>query len=98
MVPDGWKLYPIKDECECIIDCVNKTAPIVDFETPYKMIRTTNVRHGRVDTNNVRYVTKDIYITWIRRGAPQNGDLVLTREAPVGEVGIIEDAKGVFLG
>lgn len=97
-MPDGWKLVPIKEICSCIIDCVNKTAPIVDYETPYKMIRTTNVRNGRVDTKNVRCVTEETYNKWTRRGSPKSGDLIFTREAPVGEVGIIEDAEGVFLG
>ena len=98
MVPNGWKRVPIKEACESIIDCVNKTAPVVEFETPFKMIRTTNVRNGRVNTSDVRYVTEDTYLQWVRRGKPQVGDIIFTREAPVGEVGILEDADGVFLG
>lgn len=98
MLPDGWKLVPIKEICSCIVDCVNKTAPVVDYETPYKMIRTTNVRHGRVDTKNVRYITEETYKIWTRRGNLENGDLIFTREAPVGEIGVLEDANGVFLG
>lgn len=98
MLPDGWKLVPIKEICSCIVDCVNKTAPVVDYETPYKMIRTTNVRHGRVDTKNVRYVTEETYKIWTRRENLENGDLIFTREAPVGEIGVLEDANGVFLG
>lgn len=98
MLPDGWKLVPIKEICSCIVDCVNKTAPVVDYETPYKMIRTTNVRHGRVDTKNVRYITEETYKIWTHRGNLENGDLIFTREAPVGEIGVLEDANGVFLG
>ncbi|NUD25849.1 restriction endonuclease subunit S [Escherichia coli] len=98
MVPKGWKRVPIKDVCESIIDCVNKTAPVVDYETPFKMIRTTNVRNGRVNTEDVRYVTEDTYLQWIRRGKPQVGDIIFTREAPVGEAGVLQDAEGIFLG
>ena len=98
MVPNGWTRVPIKEVCHSIIDCVNKTAPVVDYETPYKMIRTSNVRNGRVNTFDVRYVTKETYEQWTRRGAPLNGDVILTREAPVGEVGILENAEGIFLG
>lgn len=98
MVPNGWIRLPIKDVCESIIDCVNKTAPVVDYQTNFKMIRTTNVRNGRVDTDNVRYVTEETYRQWIRRGAPKKGDIIFTREAPVGEVGVLEDSNGVFLG
>ena len=98
MVPESWCRVPIKMACESIIDCVNKTAPVVGYETPYKMIRTTNVRNGRVNTIDVRYVTEETYLQWIRRGAPEKGDIIFTREAPVGEVGILEDATGIFLG
>ena len=98
MVPNGWERKSIKELCESIIDCVNKTAKHVDYTTPYKMIRTTNVRHGKVDTENVRYVDEDVYKQWIRRGAPQDGDIIFTREAPVGEAGILENSEGIFLG
>lgn len=98
MVPEGWKRKPIGDVCAAIVDCVNKTAPVVDEPTLYKMIRTTNVRHGRVDTNNVRYVSEETFRTWTRRGELQDEDIILTREAPVGEVGQLRNAQGMFLG
>lgn len=93
-----WPTVEISEACELIIDCVNKTAPVVEGPTPYKMIRTTNVRDGWVDTTNVRYVDEEIYVKWVRRGTPKNGDVILTREAPLGEVGLLRDASGVFLG
>ncbi|EKN3392652.1 restriction endonuclease subunit S [Yersinia intermedia] len=98
MVPRGWKRVPIKEVCESIIDCVNKTAPVVDYETSFKMIRTTNVRNGKVNTEDVRFVTEDTYLQWVRRGKPKAGDIIFTREAPVGEAGILQDAEGIFLG
>ncbi|KFD22571.1 type I restriction-modification system, specificity subunit S [Tatumella ptyseos ATCC 33301] len=98
MVPNGWKIIPIKDACEAIIDCVNKTAPVVDYKTNFKMLRTTNVRNGRVNTQDVRYVTEETYLQWVKRGKPKRGDIIFTREAPVGEAGILEEDNGVFLG
>lgn len=97
-IPKGWEVRKISELCTHVVDCVNKTAPVVDYKTPYKMIRTTNVRHGRVDTENVRYVTEETYNAWTRRLTPENGDLIFTREAPVGECGVLEDSRGVFLG
>jgi type I restriction enzyme S subunit len=98
MIPAEWKIVPISELCSDVVDCVNKTAQVVDYKTPFKMIRTTNVRHGRVDTENVRYVAQETYETWTRRMRPENGDLIFTREAPVGECGVLEDSRGVFLG
>ena len=93
-----WPTVLIEDVCELIVDCVNKTAPVVAQETPFRMIRTTNVRHGRIDLSECRYVEKDTYEKWTRRANLQPGDVILTREAPIGEVGMVTDAKGVFLG
>ncbi len=93
-----WSVRPIRELCLSIVDCVNKTAPVVDHPTPYRMIRTTNVKDGRIELETVRHVTEDVYRRWVRRGDPQIGDIVLTREAPLGEVGMVKDASGVFLG
>ena len=38
MVPNDWERKPIKDLCESIIDCVNKTAKHVEHVTPFKII------------------------------------------------------------
>jgi len=94
----GWKRVRIDEACESIMDCVNKTAPKVDGPTPFKMIRTTNVRNGHVNLNSVNYVTEDVYRIWTRRQVPRQGDVILTREAPMGEVGILLSDDKVFLG
>ena len=93
-----WPIVAIEDVCELIVDCVNKTAPVVDRVTPYRMIRTTNVRNGRIDLTECRHVEESTYKTWTRRAQLQVGDVVLTREAPIGEVGFVTEAEGVFLG
>ncbi|MFJ8720741.1 restriction endonuclease subunit S [Streptomyces sp. NPDC093269] len=95
---ERWPLRSVEDVCTHVVDCVNRTAPTVDHETPYKMIRTTNVRNGLVDLSDVRYVDHETFLKWNRRLTPQLGDVLLTREAPVGEVGILRTDDQVFLG
>jgi hypothetical protein len=96
--PKGWPESGIEDVCELIVDCVNRTAPIVDGPTPFKMIRTTNVKAGKVNLAEVRYVTEETFKQWNRRTTPKRGDVLLTREAPVGEAGMLESDDSVFLG
>jgi type I restriction enzyme S subunit len=62
------------------------------------MIRTTNVRGGWIDTGAVRHVDETTFRRWTRRGAPKKGDVILTREAPLGEVGMLRTSEAVFLG
>ena len=95
---DGWVEKRIEEWCNSIMDCVNKTAPVVDGPMPFKMIRTTNIRNGRVDVSTVRFVTEETYKVWTRRQTPQKGDVILTREAPMGEVGMLLTDDHIFLG
>ncbi|WOD27086.1 restriction endonuclease subunit S [Alloalcanivorax xenomutans] len=97
-IPEGWDVVYISDVCTHIVDCVNKTAPVVDYVTPFKMIRTTNVRDGRILTEGMRYVTQETFQSWSRRLSLRKGDLIFTREAPVGECGLVDNAEGLFLG
>src|SRR6266704_6949498 len=93
-----WEKVCIKDGCESIIDCVNKTAPTVDYPTTFIMIRTNNIRDGRIDLSDIKYVTQEVFERWTRRILPEKGDIILTREAPLGEVGMIQTDDQIFLG
>lgn len=93
-----WPQIEVTQACELIVDCVNKTAPVVVGPTPYRMIRTTNIRNGRVSLEGCRYVDELTYKIWTRRALLKFGDVVLTREAPIGEVGYVDEPAGLFLG
>ncbi|MGF6806044.1 type I restriction enzyme S subunit [Paraburkholderia sp. Clong3] len=93
-----WPFVAVDQVCELIVDCVNKTAPVVPYPTPYRMIRTTNVRYGRVNLDDCKFVDESTFEKWTRRAKLAVGDVILTREAPIGEVGSIKEANGVFLG
>jgi type I restriction enzyme, S subunit len=86
----------LKDVCELIIDCEHKTAPTQ--ETGYPSIRTPNIGKGRLILNNVNRVSEETYKAWTKRAIPQAGDLILAREAPVGNVAIIPKNLKVCLG
>ncbi|HHK8419469.1 TPA: restriction endonuclease subunit S [Vibrio parahaemolyticus] len=94
----NWPRVQISEVCELIVDCVNKTAPRVDYETPFKMIRTPNVKGGKISLNDCRFVEEDTYEKWTRRAKVLRDDVLLTREAPMGEVGIVDFDDTVFLG
>lgn len=96
--PTTWQFGEAKDLCSELVDCINKTAPTVEFETPYKMIRTTNVKKGRVDLTEAKCVDEATFIKWNRRLKPEYRDIILTREAPLGDVGLIRTDEQVFLG
>ncbi|WP_082601748.1 restriction endonuclease subunit S [Achromobacter sp. Root83] len=93
-----WPVVTVDSVCDLIVDCVNKTAPVASEKTPFRMIRTTNVRNGTIDLSDCKYVTEETFEKWTRRAKLNIGDVILTREAPIGEVGLVVEAAGIFLG
>ena len=86
----------LDDICEFIVDCLHKTAPVQS--TGYPSIRTPNVGRGRLILDGVNRVSEKVYEEWTRRAVPAPGDLILTREAPAGNVAVIKDGQIVCLG
>lgn len=84
------------DVCELIVDCEHKTAPTQ--ETGYPSIRTPNIGQGHLLLDNVKRVSEETYKAWTKRAVPQAEDLILAREAPIGNVAIIPDNLKVCLG
>lgn len=95
-LPDKWEWATLFDAGLLVIDCYNKTPPYV--ETGIPLIRTTNIRNGIIDVMGAKRVTEETYQNWSTRCVPAPGDLIFTREAPVGEVGIIPENETVCLG
>ena len=86
-------LYEI---CLDIIDCEHKAAPIQEIGIP--SIRTTDIKCGVIDFRGANKVSDKTYKAWTQRLEPQPQDLILAREAPVGEVGIIPKGQKACLG
>ncbi|MBP5979937.1 MAG: restriction endonuclease subunit S [Halomonas sp.] len=81
---------------QLIVDCEHKTAPTQ--ETGYPSIRTPNIGEGYLFLDNVKRVSEETYHHWTKRALPKGGDLILAREAPAGNVGVIPEGEQVCLG
>ena len=86
----------LEDLCVLIVDCEHRTAPTQDEGIP--SIRTPNIGKGRLILEDVHRVSEETYREWTRRVEPEAGDLILAREAPAGNVGVIPDGLRVCLG
>ena len=86
----------LKDICEFIVDCPHSTAK--DEGCGYPLIRTPNVGKGRLILQGVHRVNEQVYKTRIERATPSAGDIILAREAPVGNAAIIMPGQKVCLG
>ena len=88
-------MIQLKDICD-IYDCPHTTAK--DEGKGYPLVRTPNVGKGRLILDGIHRVSEDVYNSRNARAIPEEGDLILAREAPVGNVSIIMDGPRVCLG
>ncbi len=95
-LPDTWGWESLEDCVLMIVDCHNKTAPYIQSGIP--LIRTSNIRDGKFIWQDLRFVDDKTYAFWSKRCIPEQGDIIFTREAPMGEAAIIPQDKKVCLG
>ena len=77
----------LRDVCLAIIDCEHKTAPVQ--AAGYPSIRTPNIGPGYFILGTVNRVSEETYREWTKRAVPESGDLIMAREAPVGNVAMV---------
>ena len=92
--PVGWQLRSVEDSMQAIIDYRGKTPRKTLFGIP--LITAKIVKDGRIMTPN-EFIASEDYELWMRRGIPEPGDVVMTTEAPLGEVAQL-DSRKVALG
>lgn len=77
----------LADLCESITDCPHSTPVWTD--SGVVVLRNQNIRAGRLDLSQPSYTSEEQFTLRTRRAIPRAGDLVITREAPMGEVCMI---------
>ena len=91
-----WKSAPLSELCEQISDCPHSTPLWTDRGVI--VLRNQNIRGGRMDLSSPSYTDEAHYEQRSRRARLRSGDLVLTREAPMGQVCMIPDNLRCCLG
>jgi type I restriction enzyme S subunit len=95
-IPEDWKVGTAAEVCEIVVDCKNRTPPVLDGE--YAVVRTPNVRSGKFVRDELRFTDEPSFREWTARAIPQIGDVLITREAPLGEVCLVPPGLRVCLG
>lgn len=93
---EPFPLMRLKYLVKAIIDTEHKTVPFVDCGE-YLVVRTTNVRDGRLVFDSAKYTDQAGFEEWTVRGIPSPGDVILTREAPAGEACVVPSGLRVCL-
>jgi type I restriction enzyme S subunit len=90
--PLSWKRMLLEDCMSVIIDYRGKTPRKVPFGVP--LITAKIIKNGRIGSIE-EYIATEDYVSWMNRGLPQAGDVVMTTEGPLGEIAQLDDRKVV---
>ncbi|EIM62384.1 restriction endonuclease subunit S [Desulfobacter postgatei] len=88
-----WKAYILEDIIEKFIDYRGKTPKKTEEGIP--LVTAKIVKSGKIIEPN-EFIALGDYESWMTRGLPEINDVVITTEAPLGEVALIKD-KNVAL-
>ncbi len=78
-----WITRPLEDCIAALLDYRGKTPEKTGAGIP--LITAKVIKGGRINTPN-EFIAAEDYDSWMRRGIPAAGDIVITTEAPLGEV------------
>ncbi|CCY45291.1 restriction modification system DNA specificity domain protein [Clostridium sp. CAG:1193] len=81
------EIKKLSELCNAIIDCPHSTPEWKTSGIP--VIRNYNLVDGNIDIKNLSYVDESTYNSRVKRAKPEEGDIIISREAPMGVVGIV---------
>jgi len=91
----NWQTMTIDEVTDRLIDYRGKTPPKTD--SGVRLITAKVVKGGRILDDKPEFIAADFYDQWMRRGLPQQSDVLITTEAPLGEVAILRRPERIAL-
>ena len=89
VIPEDWEVTQIKDVTD-YVDYRGKTPKKV--ESGILLVTARNIKQGYLDYNTSQeYIAEDDYSNVMSRGIPKRGDVLLTTEAPLGNIAQIDN-------
>lgn len=89
--PAQWREVPLEDCMSAIIDYRGKSPNKTRSGVP--LITAKVVKGGRLLDQEREFIAEEDYDIWMRRGLPEVGDVLITTEAPLGEVAQVHSAR-----
>ncbi len=85
-----WETRSLEDCMAAIIDYRGKTPEKTTFGVP--LVTAKVIKGGRIERPD-EFIAEADFDAWMRRGMPERGDIVMTTEAPLGEVAQLDGTK-----
>ena len=91
------RILKLEEVCSQIVDCPHES-PTCLKNGYARVIRNFNLVNGQIDSSDSYFVDEETYYKRIKRAIPEPGDIVFSREAPIGNCAIIPKGMKCCLG
>lgn len=89
-IPKHWQLLHLRRVVSKFVDYRGATPNKTSEGVP--LVTAKNIKNGNIDFSlSQEYISESQYVEWMVRGFPEIGDVLVTTEAPLGEVAQITD-------
>jgi type I restriction enzyme S subunit len=89
-IPEHWESTSLRNTVDKFVDYRGATPEKSD--SGITLVTAKNIDDGDLDfSEDHEYVTEEVYDDWMTRGYPEEGDVLITTEAPMGEVAQVQD-------
>ncbi len=95
-IPESWEVVELNEVCSKIVDCPHSTPKFL--ESGVLCARNFNIRSGIYVREPASYISEAEYLERVKRLIPQEGDVLFSREAPIGEACLIPPSTRLSLG
>lgn len=91
-----WPMMSLYEAGVQLFDCEHRTPAPTETGFPY--IAIPQIKEGRLDLTNVRYISHDDFVDWTKKTCPQPWDVILSRRCNPGETAYVPPHLKCALG
>lgn len=100
-LPLDWKLIAFMESFESLIDFRGRTPKKLGMDWgggDIPALSANNVKMGKIDLNSPTYYgSEELYSKWMTKGDLRKGDVLMTMEAPMGNIAQVPDNRKYIL-
>lgn len=100
-LPKQWEIYKLGEILDGLIDFRGKTPKKIGMDWgggDIPALSANNVEMGKINLKKETYhASENLYNKWMNKGDTEYGDIVMTMEAPLGNIAQIPDNKKYIL-
>ena len=90
-LPTDWRWITVSEIADLVTDGTHYTPNYTNSGVPF--ISVKDIRHGKVNFDDCKFISRDEHDALIQRCHPEAGDLLITKSGTIGRLAIVPDKE-----